>query len=50
MPPQPPIRIEISPIIINRFRLSRWEIWRRRVIGAIFCQVDKIKPVERGIP
>lgn len=50
MPPQPPIRIDVRPRAIVKLRLRRWEVCRRRVIGAIFCQVDRIRPVGSEIP
>lgn len=50
MPLQPAIRMDARPKVTVKLRLSRGEVCRSRVMGAIFCQVDKISPVGSEIP
>lgn len=42
--------IDRSPIITSRDRSVDFEIWISSAIGAIFCHVDKMKPVDSEIP
>jgi len=49
-PPQPPTRVDKRPSVTMRYALTKGVIWRRRMKGASFCHVDRIRPVKRSRP